>query len=226
MLFNVSGLVQEGIGATRHYDVQGSLQTEGRAPERVSGSVELMRTDSGVLVRAHLALADAETCSRRPRPHPGSLRLRQRGHRRALGGPRRAGVARRRRPRRSEREGITRGTTAEETLSEVAARQATQPLGPEAHGPHALPPVPHHAPPAPRLPRLRPLQGPRGCRGPGPERWRVTGRASFLPLRPRMRPGCSRARAPRRSAWGASSTRRRPPPARSSTSPTASLATG
>ena len=64
MLFNVSGLVQEGIGATRHYDVQGSLQTEGRAPERVSGSVELMRTDSGVLVRAHLALADAETCSR------------------------------------------------------------------------------------------------------------------------------------------------------------------
>src|SRR3972149_4577859 len=64
MLFNVSGLVQEGIGATRHYDVQGSLETGGRAPGRVSGSVELMRTDSGVLVRAHLALADAETCSR------------------------------------------------------------------------------------------------------------------------------------------------------------------
>src|SRR3972149_3769815 len=40
MLFNVSGLVQEGIGATRHYDVQGSLQTEGRAPERGSGGAE------------------------------------------------------------------------------------------------------------------------------------------------------------------------------------------
>src|SRR3972149_11658251 len=68
MLFNVSGLVQEGIGATRHYDVQGSLQTEGRAPERVSGSVELLRTRSGVLVRAHLALVDAETCSRCLKP--------------------------------------------------------------------------------------------------------------------------------------------------------------
>ncbi len=68
MLFSVSGLMQEGIGATREHDVQGSLRTEGRAPERVLGSVELLRTKAGVLVRAHLRVAVSETCSRCLRP--------------------------------------------------------------------------------------------------------------------------------------------------------------
>ena len=44
MLFNVSGLMQEGIGATRTYGVQGTLHSEERPPEPVKGEVELMRT--------------------------------------------------------------------------------------------------------------------------------------------------------------------------------------
>jgi uncharacterized protein len=68
MLFNVSGLVQEGIGATREYDVEGALQTPGRAPEPVTGYVELLRTKTGILVRAHLSLTEPEDCSRCLKP--------------------------------------------------------------------------------------------------------------------------------------------------------------
>jgi uncharacterized protein len=64
MLFNVSGLIQEGIGATRRHELEGSLETEGREPEPVRGTVELLRTKDGVLVRAHLSLLEPETCSR------------------------------------------------------------------------------------------------------------------------------------------------------------------
>jgi uncharacterized protein len=64
MLFNVSGLVQEGIGATRWYEVDGELRGEGREPEPVTGTVEMLRTKAGVLVRAHLKLVEPETCSR------------------------------------------------------------------------------------------------------------------------------------------------------------------
>jgi uncharacterized protein len=76
MLFNVSGLVQEGIGATRRYDVDGQLVSEGREqPEPVTGSVELLRTKSGVLVRAHLQLEESETCSRCLKPLQDLLAL-------------------------------------------------------------------------------------------------------------------------------------------------------
>lgn len=68
MLFNVSGLEQEGIGATREYELDGVIQTEGRAPEPVAGQVELLRTKRGVLVRAHLRLVDPEDCSRCLKP--------------------------------------------------------------------------------------------------------------------------------------------------------------
>src|SRR3954464_5104520 len=64
MLFNVSSLVQEGIGATRRYDIDGLLVTEGRDPEPITGSAELIRTKWGVLVRAHMTLEERETCSR------------------------------------------------------------------------------------------------------------------------------------------------------------------
>ena len=64
MLFNVSGLVQEGIGATRRHQVEGVLESEDRAPEPVTGSVELLTTRDGVLVRAHLRLVEPEACSR------------------------------------------------------------------------------------------------------------------------------------------------------------------
>jgi len=68
MLFNVSGLMGEGIGATRRFDVDGRLESEDREPEAVHGSVELLRTKTGVLVRAHLDLVEPETCSRCLRP--------------------------------------------------------------------------------------------------------------------------------------------------------------
>src|SRR5438067_7900760 len=68
MLYNVSGLVQEGIGATRSYQLDDFVRIEGRAPERIGGSVELLRTRLGVLVRAHLRLVEAEACSRCLRP--------------------------------------------------------------------------------------------------------------------------------------------------------------
>ena len=75
MLFNVSGLVQEGIGAVRQYDVEGTLVSEGREPERVYGNVEFLRTKSGVLVRAHLEVVESETCSRCAAPLQDTLKI-------------------------------------------------------------------------------------------------------------------------------------------------------
>jgi uncharacterized protein len=64
MLFNVSGLEQEGIGATREYDIDGVLESPEHGREPVSGHVELLRTNSGVLIRAKLRLVEPEICSR------------------------------------------------------------------------------------------------------------------------------------------------------------------
>ena len=64
MLFNVSGLIQEGIGATRRHQVEGTILSDDREPEPVSGNVEFLRTKAGVLVRAHLSLKEPEACSR------------------------------------------------------------------------------------------------------------------------------------------------------------------
>ena len=74
MLFNVSGLIQEGIGAVRQYEVEDTLVTEGRGPERVYGNVEFVRT-TGVLVRAHLKLEERETCSRCAAPLTEALSI-------------------------------------------------------------------------------------------------------------------------------------------------------
>ncbi len=64
MRFNVSGLVREGIGATRTYDLDALLEADGREPEHVVGAVDMLRTRDGVLVRAHLTLQEPEVCSR------------------------------------------------------------------------------------------------------------------------------------------------------------------
>jgi uncharacterized protein len=68
MIFNVSGLIQEGIGATREYHVDGPLVGDGRPPEPVSGRVQLLRTRDGVLVRARLTVMVSDACSRCLRP--------------------------------------------------------------------------------------------------------------------------------------------------------------
>jgi uncharacterized protein len=73
MLFNVSGLIQEGIGATREHTVDGYLHSEGREPERLSGRVKLLRTKAGVLVEAHMELVEPQVCSRCLRPTEATL---------------------------------------------------------------------------------------------------------------------------------------------------------
>ena len=74
MLFNVSGLIQEGIGAVRQYEIEDVLVSEDREPERVYGNVEFLRT-TGVLVRAHLKLVESETCSRCASPLQDALAI-------------------------------------------------------------------------------------------------------------------------------------------------------
>lgn len=64
MLFNVSGLEKEGIGATREYEIDGAIESRERGREPVTGNVEFLCTDRGVLVRATLRLVEPETCSR------------------------------------------------------------------------------------------------------------------------------------------------------------------
>jgi DUF177 domain-containing protein len=68
MLFNVSGLIQEGIGATRHHKVEGVLESDELDSEPVCGDVELITTRAGVLVRAHLRLEASGSCSRCLKP--------------------------------------------------------------------------------------------------------------------------------------------------------------
>jgi uncharacterized protein len=68
MRFNVSGLVQEGIGATREYPIDDVITGDKAEPERVTGKVEFIRTKAGVLVRAHLRSNEPEACSRCLRP--------------------------------------------------------------------------------------------------------------------------------------------------------------
>ena len=75
MLFNVSGLIQEGIGATREYDLDGLLQVEGQRPEPVNGQVEFLRTMAGILVYAHLEMVEPETCSRCLQPLEEKLQV-------------------------------------------------------------------------------------------------------------------------------------------------------
>ena len=68
MLFNVSSLLQEGLGATRSHEVDAVVSVRGGVPEGVSGTVELMTTNTGVLVRAHLRMVEPESCSRCLKP--------------------------------------------------------------------------------------------------------------------------------------------------------------
>ncbi|HET9201132.1 MAG TPA: DUF177 domain-containing protein [Dehalococcoidia bacterium] len=66
MEFNVVGLLKEGIGETREYEIeQGEvlLRDEGtRAP--VSGHVKLTRTNDGILAETDLTLEVEEECAR------------------------------------------------------------------------------------------------------------------------------------------------------------------
>lgn len=75
MRFNVSGLLQEGIGGTRGHQVKDFLRLGRDGGEAVEGSVELLRTKAGILVRAHLQLLERETCSRCLKPLEETVRI-------------------------------------------------------------------------------------------------------------------------------------------------------
>ena len=75
MFFNVSGLIQEGIGATRTYDIEGAVELEDGEREDVVGTVELLRTKDGVLVRGRLRLVEPEDCSRCLKPLDETVKI-------------------------------------------------------------------------------------------------------------------------------------------------------
>jgi len=64
MLFNVSALMREGIGATREYDIDDALESEDGSSDPVRGHVKMLRTRAGVLVTAFLSMSEQEVCSR------------------------------------------------------------------------------------------------------------------------------------------------------------------
>src|SRR5437867_4356301 len=68
MQFNVASLMQEGIGSTRKYDLDEMVLLESVGPRRLSGRIALLRTPSGVLVRARFTENESEVCSRCLKP--------------------------------------------------------------------------------------------------------------------------------------------------------------
>jgi len=74
MIYNASGLVQDGIGATRTYAIDDPIALPGEESHAV-GRVELVRTMSGILVRAHLQLLEPGSCSRCLKPLEQKLEI-------------------------------------------------------------------------------------------------------------------------------------------------------
>lgn len=66
MLFNVSQLLRETTGSTRHYTVDEGVDVPGETAQviRFSGSVLLLRTPRSILVEAHLSGTGTGTCVR------------------------------------------------------------------------------------------------------------------------------------------------------------------
>lgn len=75
MFFSVSGLIQEGIGATRSFDVEGVVELEDGEREDVVGTVDMLCTKDGVLVQAHLRLVEPEDCSRCLKPLDETVKI-------------------------------------------------------------------------------------------------------------------------------------------------------
>src|SRR3990170_3221082 len=74
MQFNVSQLLREPVGATREHDIDDEVEIEG-ARRRLTGVVEFIRTDRGVLARADLQGEVHAECSRCLTPLDGQTRL-------------------------------------------------------------------------------------------------------------------------------------------------------
>ena len=76
MHFNVAQLMKEGIGSTRHYQVDEQAESGGSVPTgRVLGNVRLMRTDKGIWVSGRLDAAAVCQCSRCLREYRQPVRI-------------------------------------------------------------------------------------------------------------------------------------------------------
>lgn len=64
MEFNVAQLLREPVGARRDYEVAETCTVEGGGPVMLRGTVELLRTDAGILAIAQLTTRLETTCSR------------------------------------------------------------------------------------------------------------------------------------------------------------------
>ncbi|MBI2865943.1 MAG: DUF177 domain-containing protein [Chloroflexi bacterium] len=64
MKFNVAQLLKDPVGSTRQYSLTEPLEVPGEDPKPVSGTVLLLRTNRGVLVRGPVTTWVACVCSR------------------------------------------------------------------------------------------------------------------------------------------------------------------
>ena len=64
MLYNVAQLLKEPTGSTRTYQVDEAFTGSQRMADKVQGSVRLLRTHHGALVKAKLEIGATLTCSR------------------------------------------------------------------------------------------------------------------------------------------------------------------
>jgi uncharacterized protein len=64
--YDVSALLKEPVGSSRHYEVDSDVPVDDREPQqrRVTGSVTFLHTRDGVLVTAHLQGTQSDGCSR------------------------------------------------------------------------------------------------------------------------------------------------------------------
>ena len=65
MLFNVAGLLNRDVGATRASSIDGErIETDDGVFDNIEGTVEMLRTDSTLLVMAELRAQTTQACSR------------------------------------------------------------------------------------------------------------------------------------------------------------------
>jgi len=65
MQFHVAQLLKEGVGAVRDYHVDdNAVILDESQPSRITGTVKLLRTSNGILVRAHLSTEVNLGCAR------------------------------------------------------------------------------------------------------------------------------------------------------------------
>jgi len=64
MQINVSGLLKESVGSTRHHHLSGAIDIAGETVSEVTGEVTLTRTSRGILVSGTIHTEVTITCSR------------------------------------------------------------------------------------------------------------------------------------------------------------------